>query len=1015
MSGKSSLLLAPLKRIVGIHSAKSLISFAVAIVSCLLAASVSGQSYYPQKLEDASAVYVTLGSGRAAGDGIADDTAALQRAIDKVQETTQQGVVFLPEGRYRLSHTLYVWPGIRIIGYGAKRPVLLLGDHTSGYGGALAYMVFFTGGRPDAPGTLNRAHRSQQRRPHHDEIFPGTVPATNQVIDANPGTFYSAMSNVDFDLGEGNPGAVGIRFHAAQHCFLTHMEFRIHSGLAALNDVGNEGEDLHFIGGQYGIITSKPSPGWQYTLLDSSFDGQSKAAVKEHEAGLTLVRDSFSHLPEAVSIDPGYAEELWIKDSRFEDISGPAITVSNENNARTEIILVNTACRKVPVFAHLRESNKDFAAPRDQYVVKAFSHGLTLGHVGDIGEIRTSFETDITAAAAKLPLAIRDLPSHNDWANLRSLGAKGDGVSDDTTAIRRAIAGNKIVFVPAGRYRVTDTILLKPDSVLIGLHPSTTQFFLADNTNGFNGPGGPKPLLETPEGGAAIVSGIGIYTGGTNSRAVGVLWKSGERSLMDDVRFLGGHGTNSADGTRMNPYNANHTGDPDPNRRWDGQFPSLWVTDGGGGTFADIWTPSTFADAGLYVSNTSTPGHVYELSSEHHVRMEVKLNHVSNWELVALQTEEEHGEGGGAVPLEIADSSHIVIANFHSYRVVGMLQTFPYGVMVSHSNDIQFRNLHMDSNSKVSFDDAILNRDTGATVRFREFASLTVNTSLPPNDAGQEAIDVHRIATGFHNIAGAAVAPNGDLYFVDAYEQKVYRWSPGNESTQGTLTTICDAPLDIANLAIDASGDLMLVSYSGNGTVYSLKAGDPPTKLTLIPSQSARPLDGLTAVHANDYWALREKLAHPETSTNRFQFISADGKMFLSADEDFSTGALFYGTKMADVLRTFGLQPSSATKPFYVSDEEEQKTYAAHLDASGNLTDVKLFAERGGEGVASDSSGNVYIASGEVFVYKPNGSDAGVIRMPERPINLVVARAGRKEKLYILARTSLYEVDLPHE
>ena len=125
---------------------------------------------------------------------------------------------------------------------------------------------------------------------------------------------------------------------------------------------------------------------------------------------------------------------------------------------------------------------------------------------------------------------------------------------------------------------------------------------------------------------------------------------------MDDVRFLGGHGTNAPDRTRINPYNNTHTADPDILRRWDSQYPSLWVTDGGGGTFADIWTPSTFAQAGMYVSDTDTPGHIYELSSEHHVRNEVKLLRVKNWEIDALQTEEERGESGFALPLSIAIS-----------------------------------------------------------------------------------------------------------------------------------------------------------------------------------------------------------------------------------------------------------------------------------------------------------------------------------------------------------------------
>ena len=98
------------------------------------------------------------------------------------------------------------------------------------------------------------------------------------------------MSNVDFEIGEGNPAAVGIRFHIAQHCFLTHMDFHLGSALAGIKDAGNETEDLHFFGGQYGIITSKPSPGWQFTVLDSTFEGQTRAAIQEHEAGLTLVR-----------------------------------------------------------------------------------------------------------------------------------------------------------------------------------------------------------------------------------------------------------------------------------------------------------------------------------------------------------------------------------------------------------------------------------------------------------------------------------------------------------------------------------------------------------------------------------------------------------------------------------------------------------------------------------------------------------------------------------------------------
>ena len=252
-----------------------------------------------------------------------------------------------------------------------------------------------------------------------------------------------------------------------------------------------------------------------------------------------------------------------------------------------------------------------------------------------------------------------------------------------------------------------DTLTLRPDTALIGLHPGATQIILPDGTPAYQGIGGPKALLEAPKGGSNIVIGIGLYTGGNNRRAVAALWKAGSNSMMNDVRFLGGHGTPLPDGSRANPYNNNHTADPDPSRHWDSQYPSLWVTDGGGGTFLDIWTPSTFAQAGMVVSDTETEGRAYQISSEHHVRNEIQVRNAAHWRFYALQTEEERGESGFALPIEIDSSHDITFANFHGYRVISSFQPFPWAVKVSNSRDIRFRNFHCDSNSKASFDSAI--------------------------------------------------------------------------------------------------------------------------------------------------------------------------------------------------------------------------------------------------------------------------------------------------------------------
>jgi hypothetical protein len=63
--------------------------------------------------------------------------------------------------------------------------------------------------------------------------------AGGPIVDATEFTFFSGMSNIDFELQEGNPAAIAIRFHVAQHSELTHMNFRIGTARAAVEDIGN--------------------------------------------------------------------------------------------------------------------------------------------------------------------------------------------------------------------------------------------------------------------------------------------------------------------------------------------------------------------------------------------------------------------------------------------------------------------------------------------------------------------------------------------------------------------------------------------------------------------------------------------------------------------------------------------------------------------------------------------------------------------------------------------------------
>jgi hypothetical protein len=961
---------------------------AVAILSSV--APLLASSYYTARLDDPRAIYLTADNFAVKGDGIADDSAVLQQAINTVQEKTNQGILFVPGGRYRLTKTIYIWPGIRLIGFGRTRPSFVLAANTPGFQHGPAYMVFFAGSRP---------------------------PTNVSPPDANPGTFYSAISNIDFEIQDGNPGAIGIRAHYAQHCFLAHMDFHIGSGLAGIHDGGNVAQDVHFYGGRYGIWTRKPSPGWQFTVIDATFEDQREAAIREHEAGLTLVRPQFKNVPTAISIDAGYSDELWVKDGSMENIAGPAVVISNENSARTEINMENVVCRKVPTFAEYRESGKRVAGAAEIYAVNVFSHGLHYKDIGAASAIQDVYEAaPLSAFPPPVKSDILDLPPIETWVNIRRLGAKGDGTTDDTEALRNAIAQHRAIYFPSGQYRVTDSVTLKPDTVLIGLHPSVTRILLADSTPAFQGVGGPKPLLETPKDGINIVTGIGLYTNGINPRAVAAKWMAGSDSMMNDVRFLGGHGTIDPNVTAEEAhkiwneiYNNTHSADSNTDRRWDGQYPSLWIT--GGGTFVGIWTPSTFAQAGLYISNTSTAGRVYELSSEHHVRNEVVLDHASNWQIYALQTEEERGEGGFALPLDIRDSSNITFANLHMYRVVSSYQPFKYAVKITNSSNIRFRNVHCYSDSKVSFDTTVYDQTHTTEIRQRELSWLTVSGAAPPvspqhlSPVLADGAKLEQVASGFFNISGGAVDAAGNVYFVDARWQTIYSWSAATRQ----LSKVRDNPLDPVQLFFDKAGDLIVVSYEGNGTVYSFKPSATDDDITLLKAVPTVPRATMTPVLPVDYWRNENDFLETIPVKQPYQFVSPDGTTFLPAGEDFVSGELYYGSKLNNTLRAFGLAPAQAGQPFYVSDESGEKIYAATVEEDGTISKLKLFAEQGGESVTVDTKGNVYLAAGQVFVYDPAGELIDTIDVPERPSQLLFGGSDGSI-LFVLARSSLYAV-----
>jgi hypothetical protein len=217
----------------------------------------------------------------------------------------------------------------------------------------------------------------------------------------------------------------------------------------------------------------------------------------------------------------------------------------------------------------------------------------------------------------------------------------------------------------------------------------------------------------------------------------------------------------------------------------------------------------------------------------------------------------------------------------------------------------------------------------------------------------------------------------------------------------------------------------VISSEGPQGTVYSFHPGSPENEITVLHPQDARPHPGATALLPGNDWnngefkdqldfktmqyATLPEMFRRDVSTARTkEYLSPDGSVFLPAGRVFQQGPPNYaGWRFSDNLDTYGLIPARPGQQVYVSSASEDRTYSGHVNSDGTLSDLKPFAERGGESVAVDGEGNVYIANGQIFVYNPAGKEVGQIEVPERPIDIVFGGAGR-QTLFILAHHALF-------
>lgn len=977
------------------------------------AAVPNSASVYTLKPEDSEAFYFTPENYGIKNDGKTDVSEALQTAINQVKTEKNFGILFIPEGKYKISKTIYIPPAVRLIGYGTTRPEMILVKNSPGF-------------QPETTGDINQEK--------YMIWFTGNkVTAENKPQDANPGTFYSAISNIDFRIEDGNPIAVVLRTHYAQHGFVSHAVLNIGNGKAGISEVGNELENVQFLGGDYGITSGPTSPSWPMMLVDTYFEGQRKAAMQCRNSGMAIVNMQVKNTPVVVEIAEGATDRFYFENCLFENISDAAIILDDRESTLMQINMLNTDCSEVPVLARFRKSERKITNKQKAYRVKEFSYGLIMNDLNDNSKFATVVDIEqLEQVSTSLKNNIPALPPMEKWVNIRLLGAKGDGETDDTQVFQDAISKYETIFVPQGWYRITETLKMKPGTKLIGLHPWATQFVLKESEPWFSGFGGPRAMIESSEGGDDQLNGIGISTGGYNYRAVGCKWMAGEKSYMNDIKFAGGHGTMRKPSAEPdNSYNRGRNREissPEKpafeqglDKAWDNQYWSLWVTNNGGGTFKDIWTANTYATSGLFVSHTDTPSRIYAMSLEHHVRNEARFDNVSNWKLYAFQLEEEGVEGKECQMIEMAECKNVLFANLWMYRVIRVTTPKRFGARLWNCENIQVRNLHNYTQKLWVTEFAFWDANKELPAYPWELAKLTITGTKtgnlnPENQVGK----VERLVSGFDFAQGITADSKGNVYFCETRKKRIYQWSDETQSAK----ILADYPLQPFALATDSKDNLLVVfrydpqpGLQINGKQETVKRlpDDNPAYSSYGNGGWAALCYSFDPKNPEATFAPMKRVVNSDIKNLQKTFYPASRwhYTFDKAAEYFPDSAfaapdgVTFIQETYDIGRCAQLNEAIPGSVIYASDEISKRTVQMEVTANGKLSGLKEILPRGETAAAVDKDGNLYVADGQIFVYDKNLQEINRINLPERPISMTF---GGKDgnTLFVTTLTSLY-------
>ncbi|MBN2506460.1 MAG: hypothetical protein JXQ71_07185 [Verrucomicrobia bacterium] len=512
--------------------------------------------------------------------GATDATAAIQAAVTFARD--HQMACLFPPGTYLLSDTLtcvqqlYRRANGRVFGgnrfpnmlvgsrAGTRRPRLLLAPRAAGFGNPARPKIF-----------VHFWSRGYKNPTTADRVTDGLPPEVEQ---PNIG-MNQMLVNLDIVIGEGNPGAIAVRHQAAEGSAIEDCTIDATHGLTGIQGgIGSGGSSagVTVLGGRVGLDFTGYLSGTQPTPVITGFTlrGQTEAAIRSTSrqtlvaAGLKVFADRCAQpLIQVGTGLPANHGQLTLVDTEIQ-FAGAALAQNERVVVRSDrgVYLDNLFVRGATTVLLDPEQNQDLAGnPGGWLRVRQFAvpsapranQGRTYRYPVCVDG--RPVQRLHAPAPEQLPPA--GLQTRHLWTqpfpSFESPGAasvkaapyhaKGDGRTDDTAAIQRAIDEREIVFLPKGCYLLTRTLDLKPHTKLVGVG-QTISILVPAPAGAFADPANPAPMVRTADaaGASTVLAFLGLHTPARVEGAQSLHWRCGGDSVFRAVEIRGRTGVSPA-------------------------------------------------------------------------------------------------------------------------------------------------------------------------------------------------------------------------------------------------------------------------------------------------------------------------------------------------------------------------------------------------------------------------------------------------------------------------------------